>query len=108
MDQSATLLRCFLRYAHAFAVQSYYTALANAQGLLEERLARLLLTHEFLALILGSRRAGVTTALNHFDTKGVIATARGVVTVIDREGLEGCAKGLYGVPEAEFDRLFGR
>jgi CRP-like cAMP-binding protein len=119
MDQSATLLRTFLRFAHVFGVQSGYTALANAQGTLEERLARwllmahdriaddqLLLTHEFLALMLGTRRAGVTTALGHFDRKGVVETARGAVTVLDRQGLEECANGLYGEPEAEFERLF--
>lgn len=119
MDQSVTLLRCFLRYAHVFTVQSGYTALANAQGKIEERLARwllmardrsecdtLVLTHEFLALMLGTRRAGVTTALGHFEHKGVVETARGAITVKDREGLEECANGLYGVPEAEFERLF--
>jgi CRP-like cAMP-binding protein len=119
MDESVTMLRCFLRFAHVFAVQSGYTALANAQGKIEERLARWLLmvhdrmerdtlelTHEFLALMLGTRRAGVTMALGHFEHKGVIETARGAVTVKDREGLIECANGLYGVPEAEFERLF--
>src|SRR5689334_20408258 len=70
MLQSVTLLGCFLRYAHVFIVQSGSTALANARGKLEERLARwllmahdrtdgdqLLLTQEFLALMLGTRRA---------------------------------------------------
>jgi CRP-like cAMP-binding protein len=110
MDRSATLLRTFLRFAHVFAVQCAYTALANAHGTLEERLARwllmaqdrieadqLVLTHEFLALMLGTRRAGVTTALGHFESKGVVATMRGAVTTMDREGLEQCANGLYGV-----------
>jgi CRP-like cAMP-binding protein len=119
MDESSTMLRCFLRYAHVFAVQSGYTALANARGKIEERLARWLLmahdrsegdtlelTHDFLALMLGTRRAGVTTALGHFESKGVVETARGAVTVKDRDGLEECANGLYGVPEAEFERLF--
>lgn len=119
MDQSPSLLRCFLRFAHVFGVQSGWTALANAQGKVEERLARwllmaqdrieadeLVLTHEFLALMLGVRRAGVTTALQQFERKGVVETARGAVTVRDREGLEECANGLYGVPEAEFERLF--
>ena len=119
IDQSVTLLRCFLRFSHVFGVQSGYCALANAQGKIEERLARwllmaqdrieadeLVLTHEFLALMLGVRRAGVTTALQHFERKGVVETARGAVTVKDRDGLAECANGLYGVPEAEFERLF--
>ena len=73
-----------------FSVQSGYTALANAHGKVEERLARwllmaqdriaskeLILTHEFLALMLGVRRAGVTVALQHFEVKGLITAARG-------------------------------
>ena len=65
-----------------------------------------LLTHEFIALMLGVRRAGVTGALQDFEGKGLIKTARGRVTVKDRDGLEECANGLYGPPEAEFERLF--
>ena len=119
MEQSVTMVRCFLRFAHVFAVQSSYTALANARGKIEERLARWLLmaqdrigsdslelTHEFLALMLGVRRAGVTTALQQLESKAVLQTARGAVTIADREGLEECANGLYGHPEAEFERLF--
>jgi hypothetical protein len=66
----------------------------------------LVLTQEFLALMLGVRRAGVTVALQHFEHRGVIETARGAVTVRDRDGLEECANGFYGHPEAEFERLF--
>ena len=120
MNESVTMLKCFLRYAHVFGVQSGYTALANARGNIEERLARwllmsrdrvdddeMLLTHEFIALMIGVRRAGVTGALQDFESKGLITTARGSVTMKDRDGLEECANGLYGPPEAEFERLFG-
>lgn len=120
IGQSGSLLRLLLRYAHAFIIQANYTALANARGSIGERLARWLLmardrldsdemslTHEFLALMLGVRRAGVTEALHIFADKGLIETSRGSVTIIDRDGLEECANGLYGVPEAEYERLFG-
>jgi CRP-like cAMP-binding protein len=120
IDQSITLLRCLLRYAHAFGVQAHYTALANARGNIGERLARwllmardrvdsdeMLLTHEFLALMLGVRRAGVTEALQAFESKALLETARGSLTIKDREGLEECANGLYGSPESEYERLFG-
>jgi CRP-like cAMP-binding protein len=119
-EESPTLLKCFLRYAHVFLVQSGYTALANARGNIEERLARwllmtrdrvdddeMVLTHEFIALMLGVRRAGVTSVLQAFESKALIETARGSVTVRDRDGLEEAANGLYGAPEAEFERLFG-
>jgi CRP-like cAMP-binding protein len=119
MAESPTLREAFLRYAHTFFVQAAHTALANARGRLEQRLARWLLmahdrlpgdalrlTHEFLALMLGVRRAGVTIALQHLESEGLVSTARGLVTVVDRAGLEKCTDGLYGVPEDELGRLF--
>jgi len=119
IEQSPTLLGILLLFAHTFLVQASYTALANAKGTLEERLARwllmaqdridakeLVLTHEFLALMLGVRRAGVTIALQHYETQGLIATGRGSVTIEDRDGLEEAANGFYGAPEAEYERLF--
>jgi len=66
----------------------------------------MLLTHEFIALMLGVRRAGVTGALQALESKGLIDTARGSITMKDRDGLEESANGLYGPPEAEFERLF--
>lgn len=65
------------------------------------------LTHEFLALMLRVRRAGVSIALGHLEGRGLISTARGAVTILDRDGLEEGANGLYGIPEAEFERVFG-
>ena len=67
----------------------------------------MILTHEFLALMLGVRRAGVSEALRAFEQRGLVKTARGSVTILDRDGLEECANGLYGTPEAEYERLFG-
>jgi CRP-like cAMP-binding protein len=120
IDQSITLLRCFLRYAHAFGIQANYTALANSRGCIAERLARcllmardrldsdeMILTHDFIALMLGVRRAGASEALENLEKKGLVGTAHGSVTIMDRDGLEECAKGLYGTPEGEHERLFG-
>jgi len=119
MQKSRPLAVCLTRYAYVFAVQAGHTALANAQGKIEERLARWLLmahdrlegdelhlTHELLAAMLGVRRAGITTALHELEKSALISTTRGCVTVLDRRGLEESANGLYGVPEAEFERLF--
>jgi CRP-like cAMP-binding protein len=115
MAESASLVKALLKFVHVFGVQSAYTALANAHGKIEERLARwllmaqdrigedeLILTHEFLSLMLGVRRAGVTVALQHFESTGLISTSRGSITIKDRDGLEESANGLYGTPEAEF------
>jgi CRP-like cAMP-binding protein len=119
MEDSPTLRHRLLRHAHVFQVQTSFTALANARYKMEERLARWLLmaqdrvgpditlTHEFLALMLGVRRPGVTTAINHFETRKMIRTGRGAITILNRTGLKDAANGSYGAPEAEYERLFG-
>jgi CRP-like cAMP-binding protein len=99
-------------------VQTTQTALANARGNVEGRLARWLLmahdrldgdevalTHEFLALMLGVRRAGVTTTLQKLESDGLVAAKRGLIVIEDRAGLIRLADRLYGVPEAEYRRL---
>jgi len=119
IDGNREVRRTLLQAVHVFQVQTRFNALANAQGKIEERLARWLLmaqdrvpagtlemTHECLALMLGVRRAGVTVAMNQLETRGLVEAARGAVTITDREGLEELANGLYGPPEAEFERLF--
>jgi CRP-like cAMP-binding protein len=121
MNQSKTLSQAIYRYAHTFSIQSSQTLLANTLGTVEERLARWLLmsqdrlkqaeiklTHEFLALMLGVRRPGVTIALHRLEDLGLVSSKRGSTTVLSRDGLRKYAKGFYGVPEAEYERLFGK
>jgi CRP-like cAMP-binding protein len=101
-------------------VQTAHTAVANAHARLPERLARWLLmahdrldsnilplTHEFLSLMLGVRRAGVTEAIQSLKRKNVINAARGMIEVPDRKGIERIAGDFYGVPEQEYQRLLG-
>jgi CRP-like cAMP-binding protein len=120
MEQSRSLHRTLTRYAYAFFVQTSHTALANGRSKVEERLARWLLmahdrvdgdelplTHEFLAIMLGVRRSGVTTALSVLKDAGLIDYRRGSIRVIDREALKRAASGTYGRPEAEYEKLFG-
>jgi CRP-like cAMP-binding protein len=120
MKASGSLNALLLKYVQAFHVQTSHTAIANARARIDERLARWILmandrlrgdrvplTHEFLALMLGVRRAGVTEALHSLSREGFIAASRGVITVLDRKGLEHTARDFYGVPEAEFRRLIG-
>jgi CRP-like cAMP-binding protein len=120
MKQSPTLQDTLLLYAHTLVLQMTYTTLASGRYQLEERLARWLLmaldraqgpsvylTHDSLAVMLGTRRAGVTVALNELQKRGLIKLTRGEITVIDRGALEDAANGSYGAPEAEYRRLFG-
>jgi CRP-like cAMP-binding protein len=120
MAKSASMTSLFLRFAQAFLVQTTHTALANGRGTIEQRLARWLLmaqdrvdgnrlplTHEFLALMLGVRRPGVTVAVNLLEERGLIRAERGRLVVLDRDGLEELANGIYGIPEGEYRRLIG-
>lgn len=120
MERNAPLRRFLLRYVHAYTVQVASTAHANADYTVEERLARWLLmcrdrsddeqisiTHEFLALMLGVRRPGVTVATHVLEGEHLIRATRGLITVLDREGLRRKANGSYGLAESEYDRLFG-
>ena len=65
------------------------------------------LTHEFLSLMLGVRRAGVTEALQNLKRQKLIGTGRNQVVVRDRKGLKQKAGNSYGVPEKEYRRLIG-
>jgi CRP-like cAMP-binding protein len=120
MERSSPVRRLLLRYVHVYMVQVASTAHANADYTVEERLARWLLmchdrsdgdtiaiTHEFLALMLGVRRPGVTVATHVLEGEHMIRATRGLITILDREGLRRKANGSYGLAEAEYERLIG-
>jgi CRP-like cAMP-binding protein len=111
IGQSATLHQSMLSYAHDFQMQTAETALANGQSKNEERLARWLLmaddrvdgdelplTQEFLSLMLGTPRPGVTSAVKALVGAGFISIRRSWITVIDRHALEEHANGTYSRP----------
>lgn len=117
---SVSLRDSLLKFAQAFGVQTTHTAVSNVQSRLDVRLARWLLmahdrigddtlplTHEFLSLMLGVRRAGVTEALHALRERGLISYGRGQIALKDRKGLERAAGEAYGVPESEYRRLIG-
>jgi CRP-like cAMP-binding protein len=119
-QSSPSLRDSLLKFVQAFGVQTTHTAICNARSKLDVRLARWLLmahdrigedtlrlTHEFLSLMLGVRRAGVTDALHGLREQGLISYGRGLITVENRKGMERKAGAAYGVPEAEYRRLIG-
>jgi CRP-like cAMP-binding protein len=109
-----------LRYVHCCELQLAHSALANARYNMPERLARwilmchdrlqddyLPLTHEFLSLMLGVRRSGVTDQTHFLEGIHAIKATRGNIKVLDRLKLEDIAGGSYGVPEREYEKHIG-
>jgi len=109
-----------LRYVHCCELQLSHSALANARYNMPERLARWLLmchdrlrdddlhlTHEFLSLMLGVRRSGVTNKIHILEGVGAIRATRGNVRILNRQKLEEIAGGSYGIPEQEYERHVG-
>jgi CRP-like cAMP-binding protein len=77
------------------------------RSLQDSKFLTLPLIHEFLSLMLGVRRAGVTEALHALRERALIAYGRGQIAVKDRKGMERTAGEAYGTPEAEYRRLIG-
>jgi CRP-like cAMP-binding protein len=105
-----------LRYTQSLLLQTSQVAACNRIHLIEERLARWLLmsfdrcvcedlplTQEFLGMMLGVRRAGVTAAAVHLQAEGLIQYRRGHITITDKVGLEAFSCECYGIIKAEFD-----
>jgi CRP-like cAMP-binding protein len=109
-----------LRYTQAFIIQIAQTAACNRAHPIDGRLARWLLmcqdraqaidlqlTHEFIAVMLGTRRAGVTEAAGKLQNDGVIRYRRGHVNILDRQKLEAISCECYPIVKREFERLLG-
>ena len=56
------------------------------------------LTQEFLGIMLGVQRPGVTVAMQGLERLGLIAHKRGMITILDRAALQKCSNGTY-VPD---------
>jgi len=120
VDDRPAVRHLLLRYAQYFADQTAQSVACNRLHTLEERCARWLLmthdrvhdeafelTHEFLAVMLGVRRAGVTVAMGVLQSAGIVRYSRGRVTVLDRPRLEEVSCRCYHVTRTAQDRLLG-
>jgi CRP-like cAMP-binding protein len=118
LARSASMRVVMLRYTHAFFNQVAQSAACNQFHTIQQRCCRwllmthdrmqsneFLLTQEFLAMMLGVQRTGVTAAAGTLQRAGLIRYNRGNVTIINRRGLRQLSCECYGVSKMEFDRL---
>ncbi|HEX3500451.1 MAG TPA: Crp/Fnr family transcriptional regulator [Stellaceae bacterium] len=120
LEHSAALRAVMLRYAHALFNQVAQSAACAHFHALEQRCCRwllmthdrmasdeFLLTHEFLAMMLGVRRAGVSQAAATLQRAGLIQYHHGRIVILDRAALEQRSCECYAVTKEEFDGLLG-
>jgi CRP-like cAMP-binding protein len=120
LAKSASMRTVMLRYAHALFNQVAQSAACNHFHTLQQRCCRwllmthdrmqsdeFLLTQEFLAMMLGVQRTGVSVAAGALQRAGLIRYSRGIVTILDRHGLRQRTCECYGLSKREFDRLLG-
>ena len=120
VEQSSSLRLTLMRGVQALIDQMAQTAFANAICTIEIRLARwllmcrdraeddeMILTHEFLAEMLGVRRPGVSVATQILEGHHLIRAKRGRITILDRTGLIALAGESYGLAETQTIALWG-
>lgn len=111
IDQSVPLHRVLLRCAHSFLKQATENSLGNVLGSMEQRLARWLLmvndrlegneiplTHEFMGIMLGVHRSGMTLAVQELERMGAIGQRRARIDILDRSILEEMTEEIYANP----------
>jgi CRP-like cAMP-binding protein len=118
MKRGGTLDKLVRRYA-AFSLRyASQTIACNLLHSVRQRMCRWLLmcrdrvekeefvlTHEFLAEMLGVRRQTVTVIAGTLQTASLITYRRGVIRILNRKRLEDGSCECYGVSNAFYDRI---
>jgi CRP-like cAMP-binding protein len=107
-----------LRYTRSFLALVTQSVICSQHHSLEARFARWLLmmcdysgsntlqlTHEMVAGMIGTRRAGLSMATRALRQRGLIDSARGMIEIVDCPGLEEVACECYSIIRTEFEAL---
>ena len=118
LEESAGLRALFASYVQAFVANMLQNVACNAAHSTEERLAKWLLTsadrsdgrgipvtHESLAEMLGVGRPTVSLVARALQNAGLIEYRRGLISIVDRAGLEGTSCACYGAIRHAFESL---
>jgi CRP-like cAMP-binding protein len=118
-DRDEVLRTLLLRYSQLLMGQIAQGSACNRLHPIEGRCARWLLsthdrvegdefplTQEFLAMMLGVRRAGVSVAQHKLQQDGLIRYTRGNVTILDRAGLKAVSCECHVVVQNRLDRFY--
>lgn len=90
---------------HSVSERLCYWLLFNQDALCSDQLK---VTHETIANMLGVRRESVTQALGRLQAAGLVASGRGKITVLDRQGLTDCVCECFALVSSETQRLYER
>ncbi len=114
------LYKLLQRYTQALFSQIFQSVSCNGLHSVEKRCCRWLLmtqdrvegnqfplTQEYLAYMLGVRRASVSEVCNLLQKAGFISYSRGSITILNRQALENTSCACYAIVKAEFNRLLG-
>jgi CRP-like cAMP-binding protein len=115
---SPALNALLLHFSQALLFQAFQTAACNGRHTVQQRLIRWLLmardrsdgdivplSHDFLAMMLGVRRPGITVALGALKKAGLIRYSHGKIAILDHAGLKAACCECYGQVQEAYTRL---
>jgi CRP-like cAMP-binding protein len=118
LARRGAFFECIQRYAQGYLLLMMQSVACMARHPVQERCCRWLLmthdrlrrddfqlSHEFLAMMLGSTRPTVTVVAGTLQKAGLITYVHGHTTILDRAALEGASCECYSTVRQHFDRL---
>jgi len=118
-DKNIAFRSLILRYLHTVLLQVAQSVICNKFHKVDVRIARWLLatqdrrkhglcpyTHEFLSMMLGTRRVSITLALGVMEKAGMIQMKRGAVKIKNRQKIEALACECYFIAKQEIEAMF--